>query len=472
MSSLGLPVDKLRQYLRELKPGARALLIAELERGLLRGDDMPGVDMVLQEVRRSIQETGAASPRIGDPARLFFQPVESFLVHDAANHNHRGRIACVSLEPLWAWICRDLAAAEAAAFAEGVSRALLDNDSARSANLAHGFQACVFERIQDALAATAHDDKARRRLAAQVGTPRALEDVEALLAILRARDALASIGLRLPGHIKNLADEQLQSVKTLLDTTIGRNREVFLYALLLVMSRLASSWQLIRLATKAAESDLAARVAETPYGVAVGIVVNEIERMVNELRADLRGGRGIAVTALLRSIHEAVRGMRTELDLAVDSPWGRQLATIRTEISNLLKSEIESLPGRVRRLLRPRPTAEITPGAVLDAGDVAEVESLIEFVATCRHYADELAVSEMTQRLYSDLQQYLETSAQTLIEGLRHTGPAERAYRHSQVEAAIRFCAKVFGPEYAATLAKAAEVAAHNAVAERKAAKA
>ena len=33
--------EKLRAYLRELKPGARALLIAELERGLLQGDQ-PG----------------------------------------------------------------------------------------------------------------------------------------------------------------------------------------------------------------------------------------------------------------------------------------------------------------------------------------------------------------------------------------------------------------------------------------------
>jgi len=30
-------VDKLRAYLRALKPGAQALLIAELERGLLQG---------------------------------------------------------------------------------------------------------------------------------------------------------------------------------------------------------------------------------------------------------------------------------------------------------------------------------------------------------------------------------------------------------------------------------------------------
>ena len=46
-------------------------------------------------------------------------------------------------------------------------------------------------------------------------------------------------------------------------------------------------------------------------------------------------------------------------------------------------------------------------------------------------------------------------------------GDNERPFRQSQVDAAVRFCAKVFGQEYAALLTKAADVASHG---ERKAA--
>ena len=49
-----------------------------------------------------------------------------------------------------------------------------------------------------------------------------------------------------------------------------------------------------------------------------------------------------------------MRGLRTELDLRNDSAWGRQLASIRADISSALQSEIDSVPGRVRRLLRQR----------------------------------------------------------------------------------------------------------------------
>lgn len=94
------------------------------------------------------------------------------------------------------------------------------------------------------------------------------------------------------------------------------------------------------------------------YGVTVNIVLAELERMVAELRNDLRSGQGIAVGSLLRTMHDSARGLRTELALPVDSTRGRALAAQRTQISDLLRTEIESMLGRVRRLLRPRPSRD------------------------------------------------------------------------------------------------------------------
>ncbi len=109
------------------------------------------------------------------------------------------------------------------------------------------------------------------------------------------------------------------------------------------MGRLEAPWQLIRIASRAAESDDTARVSETPFAAAVTIVLSEIECMVRELRMALKAHH--RVTSLLKRLHDAARGLRTELDLSVDSPWSRQLTAIRTEISNLLKTEIDAAPG-------------------------------------------------------------------------------------------------------------------------------
>jgi hypothetical protein len=191
-------------------------------------------------------------------------------------------------------------------------------------------------------------------------------------------------------------------------------------------------------------------------------VLEEVDRRVRELATDLKSGRGIAVSALLKEVHDALRGLRSEIGMTAESAWGRQLAAIRGEVSKVLTAEIELMPGRVRRLIRPRPAKEITPNTRIDAGDVAETEALIGFVAACRNYASELAVNEVTQRVFKELQQFLETGTRTLLDALRSASPSELSFRQSQVNAAVRFCAKVFGQEYATLLAKAADVASQD----------
>jgi hypothetical protein len=155
--------------------------------------------------------------------------------------------------------------------------------------------------------------------------------------------------------------------------------------------------------------------------------------------------------------------------LSGDSPWARQLTAIRADISKLLSGEINLMPGRVRRLMRPRPAREIAPGSKVDSEEVAEAEALVGFVMACRNYASELAINEITQRTFTELQQCLDTGTKALLEALRQCGEAERPFRQSQVDAAVRFCAKVFGQDYANLLIKAADVACHG---ERKASRA
>jgi hypothetical protein len=454
-----LPKEKLRLYLRELAPEAKALLAAELERAVLRGEPPPGAEMILEELRSEARDFGRAGPRPGNPQRLFLSPLEPFLVDDVGR-KHRGRIPRTSLDPIWNWVCRDLAPQEAKAYIDQVTVLIGANQKKGAEQVARAFQDLAEQRMRETLLNIKGDDKARRQVAFQIGTPNAVEDLREAATILRMREALAVLGSRLPASINNLADEQLENVKSLLDSPIGRHRDVFLHALLVVMHRLASPWQLIRLAIAAAGTDAAARVAETPYAVAVEIVLTDVERMIASLRESLKAGRSSEVAATLKDIHDAARLLRTEMDLSGDSPWSRQLAALRSEVSRMLQAEIDTLPGQVRRVLRPRPAKEVGPESMLDTDDVAEIETRLVLAATCRNYASELAISEATRRVHSDLQNFFDTGTQVLLDRLRASPPAERSFRQSQVDAAVKFCAKLFGADFASTLAKAADVAA------------
>src|SRR3954468_2726833 len=230
MAGVGGPAaERLRGFLRDLKPGARALLIAELERGLLNGNGVAGAELVLAELRRSLRHNQSKTARFDAPARLFFQPLEPFLVDDVPEHKHRARIARSALEPLWLWINNTLLPEDAAVYVEEVEQVLLAGDTEMAEKCSHAFQDRVVERISQLL--EEGSDKGRRRLSVQLGTTRALDDGRALHGILRTRDALALLGTQLPGHIASLSGPMLDGIKGHLDTQFAEKSGQLIYSL-------------------------------------------------------------------------------------------------------------------------------------------------------------------------------------------------------------------------------------------------
>jgi hypothetical protein len=453
MASGGAAVDRLREFLRELPSNARSTLIAELERDMLRGGGIVGADLVLTELRRLFRESRETTPRYGNAARVFYRPLEPFVVDDVAGRRHPGRISRNALDTLWGWIRHDLLPQEAEQFTDAIGEVLLANDNLRADTLARRFQ----DRVAAALAPAFErgDDKERRRLFAQIDTPRAQDDALNLMRVLKLRDPLAMLADHLPGYIANLTDIRLLETKSLIAAAAGRSPEIVPYALVVVMRRLAAPWQMIRLVPKLPPGGAS---KDDGSDIAVSMVMAELGRLADELRGNLQSG-GVATVALLQQIHDAARGLRIELDPTPESARGKELAALRSQISNLLQSEIESIPGRVRTLLRPRPSAEIRPNSALKTSDVEETEALISLVGACRQFASELALNEMTQRSFSEVQQYLDDCSGALLDALRHAGEADRSFRQSQADAAVRFCSKAFGPDYAAMLIRAVELA-------------
>lgn len=467
MTIHGLPVDRLRTYLRELKPEARALLVMEIERALLRGEDMPAADLILRELRPAMR-WGASKPfRIGSPARLFFRPIEPFIADHPSELTLPGRIPRTSLAPIWQWIGNHLMPEPTKLYSEQASAALLNSDEKVAAELARRFQDQAAQSIATLLDDLHGGERAMRRVAAQIGTRHAMGELRSLSLIIHNQEAFAKISGRLPAQIRNLGDEQLENIVSLIQSNARGNAAAIPFALTLVVNRLAAPWQLIRLAVKSAESDVAAKVAQSPLASAVTLVLADLRAGVAELRGALGEQRIGDAVSLLKELHETVRTLRTEMDLSADSPWGRELAGLRSDISDLLRSEIEMMPARIRRMLRSPSASQIALTEELDRGEVAEIEERIALVEACRNYASELAINQVAPRVHSEMKDFFDTGTEPLLDGLRVADSRERKYRQSQVAAAVRFSAKLFGEEYASLLAKAAAVAASDQKAAR-----
>jgi hypothetical protein len=446
--------ERLRDYLAQLPPQSQALLMRELERAVERGDDVAVANLVLEQLRkivRGAEEDEQIQPRSDDPARLLFRPLEPFLAE--TNFPTRpGQIRRASLLPIWQWLARE-GAPEAAREFEAVLAVAPESGPMEIA--ARKFQLAAAEAILKIAAPVQGDD--RQRALSRVGSSSVVEDLLSIGLVLQAREALETLGSRLPSQIRVFADSQIASATEALRLPSLQTPQLLPFALSLIAQRLAAPWQIIRLAIKMAASDDELRVAATPCGVAVTIALHDLSFVAACLRTDIRRGHFDYVGEQLKTLHDGVRGLRTELDLRNDSTWGRQLTSVRSDTSNALQSEIDSVPGRVRRILRQRADKDIAAGAKIDMSEVEDAAALIDFVAVCRTYASELAINEVTLRTFSDLQHYVEQSTEGLVQSLRGGDARVRAFRQQQVKAAIRFCEVLFGHDYASLMNRAAE---------------
>jgi hypothetical protein len=447
--------ERLRSYLAKLSPQSQALLMREFERAIERGEDTTVANFVLEQLRTIVRAADVgARPRSDNPARLLFRTLEPFLV-DGNVPLRPGQIRRASLLPVWHWLQREGAPELARQFETILSKAPETGSSPLVEAAAGQLQAAAAEAIlKIAMPAPGTDE---RRALSKLGPPDMIEDLPSIAWLLQAREALDTFGSRLPSYIRLFNDSQIASASEALNISALQTPQLLPFAVSLVMQRLAAPWQIIRLAIRMAASDDELRVAATPFGIAVTLALHDLSGLAAALRSNIKRGQFDNVAEHLKILHDGVRGLRTELDLRNDSNWGKQLASIRTDISGALQSEIDSVPGRVRRLLRQRADKDIPNGAQVDASEVEEAAALIEFVAVCRTYAGELAINEVTMRTYSDLQHYVEQSTEALVQSLRVSQGKNRVYRQSQVAAAIRFCDQLFGPDYASLMSRAAD---------------
>jgi hypothetical protein len=447
--------ERLRDYLGQLPPQSQALLMREFERAIERGEDTTVASFVLEQLRNIVRGTAQETqPRIEDPARLFFRPLEPFLL-EGNGPVRPGQIRRSSLVPVWQWLNRDGVPDEAREFDAALTRMRQTGSTSELEAKVRKLQLAAADVMIKISAPTATGDK--QRALSRIGSANVIEDFVSIGSVLLAREALDSFNGKLPSYLRVFGDAQIASVSTALSAASLQTTQMLPFALSLIIQRLTAPWQIIRIATKIAASDDEIRVGATPYGIAVTIALHDLSCLAANLRLDIKRGHFENVAEQLKTLHEGARGLRTELDLRNDSAWGKQLTSIRADISNALQSEIESVPGRVRRILRQRPDKDIPVGARIDPTEVEETAALIDFVAACRTYASELAINEVTLRTYSDLQHYVEHATEALVQSLRAGEAKTRAYRQMQVTAAIRFCDVLFGHNYASLMSRAAE---------------
>jgi hypothetical protein len=347
-------VDRLWEFLQKLTPLSRSCLLSELERLELCGIDVPGSSDILAKLRAEFRKDGSTQGRASSPSRYFFAPLEPFLIDSAPEHVNPGRISRSSLVPIWEWICRDLLPTMARDYNKAVADLDATNNSKELLKVASAFQTKVVKVLENTLASSDSAELVRAKLAQYTAARAGFDDLIKMPHVLHARDVLVKFNARLPERISNFDNGQVAKITALLDALKKANADAVPFALALVARRLKTSWQLIRLATKAAASKNAADIAITPYAIAVSMVFDQLDDKRTALRIALKHNRVLVAKELLTEIYDTEYALQVRIDQFEQSNWGLRLRQIMDGIAALVEAEVSRFPQEVGHIFASR----------------------------------------------------------------------------------------------------------------------
>lgn len=347
-------IDQLSEFLQKLTPLSRSCLLSELERLELCGIDMPGSAEIQAKLRAEFRKDGSTQARATNPSRYFFAPLEPLLIDGAPEHANAGRISRNTLTPIWEWICRDLLPTMARDYIKAINDQVTANNPKEVLKIATTFQVKVLKVLENTFASAESTELARGKLAQYTASRTAFNDVKKMQQVLRAGDALSKFNEKLPATIAKFDDGQVAQITARLDAFRKAHAEAVPFALTLVARRLKTSWQLVRLATKAAPSKSAADVAATPYAGVVHMVLDRLDDKRLALRIALRNNRVLIARDLLTDIYDTEYALKVRIDGIEQCEWGVRLQQLMDAIAALVSAEVSRFPANVGHILGSR----------------------------------------------------------------------------------------------------------------------
>ena len=353
MSRNETPVESLKGYLRQLSPQTRAKLLAEIERLHQSGEDIPGGDLILSELRAESRQDGRAIERLDQPVRHFFRALEPYLTDRPPERANAGQISRGSLPPIWDWIGRDLMVSLVRSYLAETKQFIATGSQHEIEQAVTVFQNKAVKYLEGVLKSSSGMEQARARLVSYGATKAGIDDLAKMMRVLRGRETLAKFAEALPAKIDKLDGARLDKTRAALDGLLEKSADTVPFALTLVSQRLMVPWQLIRLATKAVETKDAAAMATTPYAMTIGMVLDQLEDQVEILYGALTDEHLPRAKELLTGIYDVEYQLGVRIDFG-DTPWGRQLDAIMDRVEKLLNTEMTTLPAGLRHVLKSR----------------------------------------------------------------------------------------------------------------------
>ena len=473
MTDQALLTAKIQTYLKALSPRAVETLVRGLERARQSGKGDEHLDLILAASAAILRGEDIKAPeprdetplpamtRKGHLERLFFAPLDTFLINEHLPSKQEGRVYRPHLTDVWQWLERDLLPKE-------INRARQDLASIKvDAEKAHQRVAMLRKTATDILADTmekaAQSDRERRRLTMVLGGERALADLKDIAKLFQAEPWLTPFLKRMPDSITERRLKQDTDVLSLVETYAQKHPDYVPVLAAAVLDRADAPWSLGTFATRLAGTQKPREISRSRFAPFVDRVISEAERL-NVLARDQQKHNPdpVAFSEAVSSYANLMRGLEFDMDFTGCDEWRGRLSETRRDMSRLVTGELQSASGAVRRALAV-PKVDREGHWHSDTHALDEAVRALRVLAMARGTAETLAVNEVSKRTRQTVEQTLEIITRSLLADLRkHKGPARDA-QLSAVDAAILLSEVNFGAEYAGQIRRMRQAAAAGA---------
>ncbi len=438
--------EKLTAFFRELPPAARARLASALNSEA--GADIPFRALIMEPLRAAQRALGEL-PEAVSAEQLLLAPLAPFVCTEDLRTKTRGVVTAKSRDRIAQW----LAATGAPDLVRDLQAKLEPvADKARQDEIVHTIQ----DRLAEELAETvqkAETSRARNRLAVQLGGDKGVSDLEDVIVVLKRRTLLARFAGETHPPMGPIEDA-LKAVKARLDPIAIKYQDALSFALLLIRQKLPNPQTFVRLAAVAVETTDGARICETPYVRILDLALAEAEREYMSARSYTSTAERSLFLRAVRGFGATARALNTEIDLQADGTHARSLAALRREMAETVRSDLQDLAPRVRRLVRPRAQERS-----LEDHELVRLESDLDLLLIARSYAEEIALNALSGRVFTEVRDLLDTGTPQLLERFRGADEKTKPVLRARLTAIVGVSAKIFGSEYANLISKAVDVA-------------
>jgi hypothetical protein len=456
--------EQIRSFILELPADSRLSLMRALDRARLKGERDPVKDLLMDAMRDVVRQSAEEVPRVYTASRLFFEPLEDFLINEELPTKLRGRISRKNLGRIWTWIERDVAPNDAAAISVELPQGSIQSGTdAVARDFGEHFRDRILSRLQTTLGTMNATPEGRRRLAGLVGGDRALEDLEDTVAILEHDASLQAVQKAIPTTIEPNEPDDVATCASVLARSRAVDSRLCAYAAMLIAKRVDGSARLPRLAIATAGSTMFQIVLASPGGTLIDIALSDLEALVVRFEASLTGGHQFDKTnpaSIVREYNLLSRNLRAALDFDNErSQASSRILDLRGQISKRVTQEIGELQPLLRRCAKPMRGFGTKTPTKPDAIDVERAYMLLELFDACRLAVSELAINELIQRMRSDIEGYLDNTCDSLTQELRTLTGQKQTIALEHARSAAKLIEALHGKARAGVVRKSFEVA-------------